>query len=179
MYAFLDFVPVVVFFVVYRYYDIYAATLALIISMAALILFQWLHKRVVSKMLLVSGAFAAVLGGITLWQRDPLFLQWKPTIVYWIFAIALFVSDAFMKQNLFQKALGEAVVAERSAWRWLNATWIVIFLAMGIANLYVAFNFEMDTWVDFKLYSAIGITILSLLVTGLFLYRYMPEDERQ
>ena len=179
MYALLDFVPVVVFFVVYRYYDIYAATLALIISMAALILFQWVHKRTVSKMLLVSGGFAAVLGGITLWQRDPLFLQWKPTIVYWIFAAVLLVTDLFMKQNIFQKALGEAARADRLAWRALNTIWIVIFAGMGVANLYVAFNFDMDTWVDFKLYSAIGITVLSLLVTGLFVYRYLPEDERQ
>lgn len=178
MYAFLDFVPVVVFFVVYRYYDIYAATLALIISMGALILFQWLHKRTVSKMLLVSGGFAAVLGGITLWQRDPLFLQWKPTIVYWIFAVVLLVTDAFMRENVFQKALGEVVKAQRSAWRVLNAIWIVVFAVMGIANLYVAFTFDMDTWVDFKLYSAIGITALSLLVTGLFVYRYLPQDER-
>lgn len=179
MYAFLDFIPVVVFFVVYRYYDIYTATLALIISMAALILFQWIHKRTVSKMLLVSGAFAGVLGGITLWQRDPVFLQWKPTIVYWIFAIGLLVSDVFMKQNVFQKALGEAVTAERSAWRALNTLWIIVFAAMGVVNLYVAFNFDMDTWVTFKLYSAVGITVLSLLVTGLFVYRYLSEDEQQ
>lgn len=179
MYAFLDFVPVVVFFVVYRYYDIYTATLALIIAMGALILFQWLHKHTVSKMLLISGGFAALLGGVTLWQRDPLFLQWKPTIVYWIFAAVLLVTDTFMKQNVFQKALGESVRADRSAWRTLNTIWIVVFAAMGFVNLYVAFNFDMDTWVDFKLYSAIGITVLSLLVTGLFVYHYVSEEEQQ
>ena len=177
MLAFLDLVPVVVFFAAYRFYDIYTATIALIVGMAVVIITHWLVNRTVSKMLLVSGGFAALLGGITLWLRDPLFLQWKPTIVYWIFAAVLLVTDIVSPKNVFQRTLGESIDAERSAWSILNAVWLVIFLLMGILNLYVAFNYEMGAWVDFKLYSAIGITILGFLVTGVFIYLYMPAED--
>ena len=176
MLALLDLLPVVVFFAAYRFYDIYMATIALIVAMAAVIVVHWLVHGKVSKMLLVSGAFAAILGGFTLWRRDPVFLQWKPTIVYWIFAVALLGTDVITEKNVFQRTLGESIQATRASWRNLNAFWVVVFVLMGIANLYVAFNFDEGVWVDFKLYAAIGLTVLMFAVTALFLYRNMPQD---
>jgi intracellular septation protein len=130
-------------------------------------------------MLLVSGAFAALLGGFTLWQRDPVFLQWKPTIVYWIFAIVLLGADVMSDKNIFQRTLGETVQATRGAWRRLNAFWVVVFVLMGAVNLYIAFNYSESVWVDFKLYAAIGITVLIFAVTALFAYRNMPPEDQQ
>jgi intracellular septation protein len=178
MLALLDLFPVVVFFAAYRFYDIYMATIALIVAMAAVIVVHWLVHGKVSKMLLVSGAFAAVLGGITLWQHDPVFLQWKPTIVYWIFAVVLLATDVITDKNVFQRTLGESVQAQRSSWRKLNAFWVVVFVLLGIANLYVASKFTESVWVTFKLYAAIGITVLIFAVTAFFLYRHMPEDQK-
>ena len=80
------------------------------------------------------------------------------------------------EKNVFQRTLGESIQATRASWRNLNAFWVVVFVLMGIANLYVAFNFDEGVWVDFKLYAAIGLTVLMFAVTALFLYRNMPQD---
>ena len=176
MFAFLDLLPVVIFFAAYRLYGIYEATIALIVSMVALIIVHKLVKGTVSRMLLVSGAFAVVLGGITVWLQNPLFLQWKPTVVYWIFAVVLLGADLFTPRNIFARTMGENVEAPRSSWRALNIAWVVMFVAMGIINIYVAYNYDMSTWVDFKLYLAIASVIVGFAVTALFLYRYMPEE---
>jgi intracellular septation protein len=128
-------------------------------------------------MLLVSGAFAVVLGGITIWFENPVFLQWKPTIVYWIFGIVLLAVDLVSPRNIFERTLGETVEVSRSAWRVLNHVWVVIFVAMGVINIFVAYNYDMDTWVQFKLYLAIASVILGFVVTAGFLYFFMPAEE--
>jgi intracellular septation protein len=177
MLAFLDLLPVVIFFAVYRLYGIYEATIALIAAMVLLIAIHWFIKGTVSRMMLVSGGFAVVLGGITLWLRNPVFLQWKPTIVYWIFAVVLLGVDLVAPRNIFERTLGESVEVSRHAWRVLNLVWVVLLAAMGVINIYVAYNFDMDTWVDFKLYLAIASVILGFVVTAGFLYLYMPPEE--
>lgn len=177
MLAILDLLPVVVFFGAYRLYGIYEATIALIAAMVVIIAIHWFVKGTVSKMLLVSGAFAIGLGGVTLWLQNPLFLQWKPTIVYGIFAVALIGFELFTPRNLFERTLGDSVQVQKSAWRLLNTVWVVLFVAMGVINIYVAYNFSMDTWVDFKLYLAIASVVLGFAVTAGFLFLFMPPDE--
>lgn len=177
MLAILDLLPVVIFVVAYRLYGIYEATLALIVAMLAVIAIHWFVKGTVGRMLLVSGAFAVVLGGITIWLQNPLFLQWKPTVVYWIFAVVLLGVDLFSPRNVFARTLGENIQASRGGWRALNLAWVVMFAVMGVVNIYVAYNYEMATWVNFKLYLAIASVVVGFAVTALFLYRYMPQDE--
>ncbi|MGD8323130.1 MAG: inner membrane-spanning protein YciB [Gammaproteobacteria bacterium] len=177
MLAILDLLPVVIFFAAYRLYGIYEATLALIVAMVLIIATHWFVKGTVSRMLLVSGAFAVVLGGITIWFENPVFLQWKPTIVYWIFGIVLLAVDLVSPRNIFERTLGETVEVSRSAWRVLNHVWVVIFVAMGVINIFVAYNYDMDTWVQFKLYLAIASVILGFVVTAGFLYFFMPAEE--
>lgn len=177
MLAFLDLLPVVIFFAAYKLYGIYEATIALIAAMVLIIAVHWFVKGTVSRMLLVSAGFAVVLGGITIWLQNPLFLQWKPTIVYWIFAVVLLGFDFLSARNVFARTLGETVEVSRQAWRMLNLVWVVILVAMGIVNIYVAYNYDMDTWVDFKLYLAIASVVLGFVVTAGFLYFVMPPEE--
>jgi intracellular septation protein len=179
MFALLDLLPVVIFVAAYRLYGIYEATLALIVAMVAVIAVHWFVKGTVSRMLLVSGAFAVVLGGITIWLRNPLFLQWKPTVVYWIFSIVLLGLDLFSPQNLFERTLGENVTTTRRAWRVLNSAWVAMFAVMGVVNIYVAYNYEMATWVNFKLYLAIASLVIGFAVTAGFLYAYVPRDDEE
>jgi intracellular septation protein len=176
MLAILDLLPVVIFFGAYRLYGIYEATIALIVAMVLIIAVHWFVKGTVSRMLLVSGAFAVVLGGITLWLENPLFLQWKPTVVYWIFAVVLLGFEILTPRNVFQRTLGDSVEVSKLAWRLLNLIWVVLFIAMGVANIYVAYNFSMDAWVDFKLYLAIASVVLGFVVTAGFLFLFMPQE---
>src|SRR5262245_63349775 len=109
MQALVDFLPLVVFFAAYSLYGIYAATAALIVAMGVQIAYQCVRFRKVSNMLLVSGIAVAVLGGVTLWLRDPLFIKWKPTVVYWLFSVAFLVSQFFGEKTLAERVMGQAL----------------------------------------------------------------------
>jgi intracellular septation protein len=159
----IDFFPIVVFFVVYKLADMYWATAAIIVAMSLQIGIQWLRERKVNKMLLVSTALVAALGGVTLLLRNPLFMQWKPTVANWLFAAAFLGSEFIGKKNLTERVMGHAVQLDRSMWRQLNMIWVANFAFLGAANLYVVYNFSEDAWVNFKLFGMLGLTLLTAI----------------
>ncbi len=159
----IDFFPVILFFVAYKLAGMYVATAALIASMAIQLAVQWLRRRKVSRMLLVSTAVVAVFGGITLALRNPIFIEWKPTVVYWLFAGAFLGSQYFGKEPLIQRMMGHAVTLGDDMWRQLNLTWVATFLVLGAANLFVLYNFTEDTWVKFKVFGTLGVTLLMVV----------------
>jgi intracellular septation protein len=111
----------------------------------------------------VSGALVALLGGITLALHDPVFLQWKPTVVNWLFAAAFLGSHLFGEKTLTERVMGHAMEIEQALWRQLNLIWVANFLVLGFANLYVVYNFDEATWVNFKLFGMIGLTLLTAI----------------
>jgi intracellular septation protein len=156
-----DFFPIIVFFVVYRIAGMYAATAAIIAAMALQIGYQWVRHRKVNNMLLISGLLVAALGGVTLALRNPLFIQWKPTIVNWLFAAAFLGSQLFGAKTLTERVMGHAIELEPAVWRQLNIMWVVNFLVLGAANIYVVYNFDEATWVNFKLFGMLGLSLLT------------------
>lgn len=159
----LDLFPVIVFFVVYKIAGIYWATGAIIVAMALQMGLQWLRERKVSRMLLISTVFVALLGGVTLLFRNPLFIQWKPTVVNWLFAGAFLASEFIGKKNLTERIMGHAVQLEPPMWRQLNLIWVANFAVLGAANLFVVYNFDEETWVNFKLFGMLGLTLLTAI----------------
>ena len=179
MQALLDFIPVVVFFVAYKLYGIYAATVAIIVAMAALIAYQWFRHGKVSKMLLFSGGAVVVLGGITLAVRNPIFIQWKPTIVYWVTAVAFLGSQFFGPKTLTERMLGAALEGEGSPpWSWFNLLWVASFAALGVVNLYVAYRFDEATWVNFKLFGTMGWIVATILLQLAWLWLWLKTSAR-
>jgi intracellular septation protein len=176
MQLFIDFLPVIVFFAVYQFYGIYAATGAIIVAMAAQIAYQWIAHRKVSKMLLISGALVAVLGGVTLALRNPVFVQWKPTIVNWLFAVAFLGSQFIGRQTLIERVMGHAIQLDAPTWRQLNMIWVANFAILGAANLYVVYNFDEATWVNFKLFGMLGLTILTAIGQALWIASRAPQQ---
>jgi intracellular septation protein len=155
-----DVFPVIVFFVVYRLQGIYAATAAIIATMALQIAYQWFRHGKVNKMFLASGIVVTLLGGITLALRNPLFIQWKPTIVNWLFAAAFLGSQVIGDKTLVERVMGHAVQLDGRFWRQLNLMWVAAFAALGAANLYVVYHFSESVWVNFKLFGMTGLLLL-------------------
>jgi len=164
-----DFLPIIVFFVTYKIAGMYVATGAIIVAMAIQILFQWLKNGTVNKMLLISGILVAFFGGITLILRNPIFIQWKPTVVNWLFAAAFLGSRYIGTQTLTERVMGQAIELERVMWRQLNLLWVANFSFLGAANLYVVYNFDEATWVNFKLFGMLGLTLLMVLIQVLWI----------
>jgi len=159
-----DFLPIIVFFATYKVAGVYAATAAIMAAMTLQIGFQWLRDRTVNKMLLTSGILVAVFGGITLLFRNPIFIQWKPTVVNWLFAAVFLGSRYIGKKTLTERVMGHAVELEVVMWRQLNLMWVANFTFLGAANLYVVYNFDEATWVNFKLFGMLGLTFVMVLI---------------
>jgi intracellular septation protein len=173
-----DFFPLLVFFAAYVAYDLYVATAAIIVAIAAQIAYQWLSKRKVNKMLLISGALVGVFGGITLALRDPVFIQWKVTVVNWLFAAAFLGSQLFGAKTFTERIMGHAVELEPAFWRQLNTLWVVNFAAIGALNLYVMYNFDEQTWVYFKTWGMIGLSLLMAVGQAVWISARSGGDSR-
>lgn len=166
-----DLLPVIAFFVAYKLWGIFVATAVLIVGVLAQTAVSWIRHRKVSPMLLTSAVLVLVFGGLTLWVRDPAFIKWKPSIVNWLFAAAFLVSQYLRGPTIIQRMLGENVTLEPADWRRLNLMWVGFFLVAGALNLYVAYRFDEATWVNFKLFGLMGLTLAFALLQGVWIAR--------
>jgi intracellular septation protein len=170
-----DLFPVILFFVAFKLADIYVATAVAIFATFAQIGWVWFKHRKVDNMLWVSLALIVVFGGMTLVLRDETFIKWKPTVLYWLFAVVLVVSATMFGKNLIRAMLAAQVDAPDHVWTKLNLAWAVFFAAMGGANLFVALSFPTDIWVNFKLFGTMGLMLVFILAQGFWLNRYIAE----
>jgi intracellular septation protein len=170
-----DLFPVLLFFVAFKLFDIYVATAVAIAATFAQVAWLKLRGRKVEPMLWASLAIIAVFGGATLVLQNETFIKWKPTVLYWLFAAVLAGGELLFGRNLLRALLGPQLELPDAAWRRLNLSWIGFFAFMGAANLFVAYNFSTDAWVNFKLFGGIGLMLLFLLAQGLVLAKYVQE----
>ena len=171
---FIDLLPVVIFFIVYKYTDIFYATFSAIIVSIFLAISTYLIKKKIEKMVLFNTLLITILGGLTILLKDNTFIMWKPTAIYWLFALVLIVSQFLFKKNLMKQMLGKQVNLQDHAWNHISMNVIIFMIGIGILNLYVAFNFDENTWVNFKLF---GITFL-LFIFMIYLAIYISKENK-
>ncbi|WP_114193741.1 septation protein A [Edaphovirga cremea] len=179
MKQFLDFLPLIVFFVFYKLYDIYYASGALIAATALALIFTWLKYRKIEKMTLITFVMVAVFGTLTLVFHNDLFIKWKVTVIYALFAIALLVSQVILKKPLIQRMLGKELTLPDAVWGKLNIAWSLFFLLCGLANIYVAFWLPQSVWVNFKVFGLTALTLVFTLISGVYIYKHMPEEQKK
>ncbi len=178
MKQFLDFIPLVVFFVVYKLYDIYIASGALVAASALVLAFTWFRYGKVEKMTLITFLMVAVFGSLTLYYHNAEFIKWKVTLIYGLFAIALLISQFAMGKPLIQRMLGKELTLPAPVWGRLNLAWALFFIICGAANVYIAFWLPQNVWVNFKVFGLTGLTLVFTLLSGLYIYRHMIDDEK-
>ena len=153
------------------------ATLVVIVATTAQIGVLLLRGRKVDLMLWISLALVVVLGGATVWFHSETFIKWKPSMLYWAMGLAFWISQLVFRRNLLQTLMGEQLELPAAVWQRLNFAWIAFFGMMGLLNLYVAYSFSTDTWVNFKLFGGLGLMLLFTLAQGVYLSRHMkPAD---
>jgi intracellular septation protein len=171
-----DLLPVVFFFIAYKMAGIYVATAVLIVGVLAQTAISWIRHRKISPMLLTSAVLVLVFGGLTLLIHDATFIKWKPTIVNVLFAGAFLVSHWTKGPTIVERLMGEQVKLDPpSLWNTLSLMWVGYFLVCAVLNLYVAYNFSEATWVNFKLFGLMGLTIVFALAQGFWLGRKMDQ----
>jgi intracellular septation protein len=170
----LELAPLIAFFVAYSLGGIYVATTVLMVAMALLLAVDYLRHRRVSTMHAISAVLVFAFGAATLILHDQRFIQWKPTVFFWLVSIALLGSMWIGKQPLVQRLMGHVldnqVQVSDATWRKANMMWVVFYALLGGLNLFVAFNTSEATWVKFKV---IGLTAATFLFTGAQLFWLM------
>jgi intracellular septation protein len=175
-----DFLPIAIFFGVYKYTgDIIIATAVLIPATLVQMLVTWVRTHKIEKMQLVTLGLVVVLGGATVLLKDKTFIQWKPTVVNWLFALAFLGSQYIGSKNLVQRMMESAVSLPAAIWARLNLAWVAFFIVMGALNLFVAYTMSEETWVNFKLFGMLGLTLLFIILQGVYLSKHISEEESQ
>ncbi len=161
------------------------ATAVAIIASFIQVSYNWLRQHKLEKMHLFSLAIITILGSITIMLGNPAFIQWKPTVINWLFAAAFFFSQFVGKKPIIQRTMEQQIELPDPIWKRLNMAWVVFFFISGAANLYVAFYYRteladkvrMDNWVDFKLFGLMGLTIVFVILQALYLARHISPEE--
>lgn len=172
-----DFFPIIAFFIAYKCSGIYAATFIAIL--ASLIQVLWLRFKngKFEKIPLLTFGMMLLLGGATLFLQNELFIKWKPTVLYWTMA-GVFLGSHFVGQRIpiMKRLAGETLPLSAHHWKRLNLSWVLFFMIMGCLNLYVVHYFDTNTWVNFKLFGTLGLTLVFILLQGVYLYKNrLPE----
>lgn len=178
MKIFFDLLPVILFFVVFKFAGIYAATAVAIAATFAQIGWLKFRRRKVDGTMWASLAIIVIFGGATLLLKDETFIKWKPTVLYWLFGAILLGGQLLFGKNIIRSMMGKQIELPEAVWRRLNWSWAGFFTMMGAANLYVAFHYSTDTWVNFKLFGGMGLMLVFVVLQALFLSRYLQEKEQ-
>lgn len=171
-----DFFPVLFFFIAYKLDGFYTATAVLMIST----FIQTVGSRLVygrfEKVHLITLALVLLFGGATLLFHNEMFLKWKPTAINWLFAAAFIGSQFIGDKNLTERLMGAQMALPAFVWSRLNSAWALFFIGMGALNLHVAYQYDEATWVDFKMFGIMGLTVLFIIAQGIYLARHLPKE---
>lgn len=179
---FYDFIPIVIFFLAFKFYGIYVATVVgIAVTAVQVLITRAVQKRFDNKQLITLGVFI-FFGGMTLYFHDPIFVKWKPTIIYWVFAVILLTSK-FVTQKPLLERLFDGVKAEgnlnvpKAVWQRLTYAWTAFFFILGWINIYVAYSFSTETWVNFKLFGVLVLSLVFVVAQAVYLARYFSEQK--
>ena len=170
-----DFFPVICFFVVYKIYGIYTATLIMIAASTLQIGGFFLKYRRFEITHLLTFAIILVLGGATIITKNPTFIKWKPSVISFLMALIFMFSQLICGKSFLQYMLEKKVTLAKSIWNRLNLSWILFFVALGSINLYVAYHFSTNTWVNFKLFGVLGATIMFSILQSFYISKHIDK----
>ena len=175
----IDFFPILLFFAAFKLYGIYVATTVAIVATVLQIAYLRFRHGKIEPMQWVSLGVIVLFGGATLLLHNEEFIKWKPTVLYWLMGGTLLIGQLFFRKNFIKSLMGSQLELPEHAWRVLNWSWSGFFAFMGILNLWVAFNFDTDTWVNFKLFGGMGLMLVFIVIQALYLSKHIKSDEAE
>ncbi|HWX00580.1 septation protein A [Collimonas sp.] len=153
------------------------ATAVAIVATVAQIGYLLLRRKKVDAMLWVSLLIITVFGGATIYFHNETFIKWKPTVLYWAFAVVLVVSQLLLKKNLIRTMMEKQLALPEPIWARVGFAWIAFFAFMGCLNLYIAFNYPTATWVNFKLFGGMGLMFAFVIGQSILLSKYIKDPD--
>ena len=176
MQLFIEYFPLLVFFIINSIAGIYWATGSLIVAaFVQIFYYKFKKEKIPAKQWIIFGLIV-VFGGLTIYLQNDAFLKWKVTIINAFFAAALLISNTLFKKNIIKEFLSESLSLPENIWSRLNLAWALFFLFCSGLNYYIAFNYALDTWVNFKVFGLTGLMFLFSITSILFLYKYLSVE---
>ncbi|HXH71957.1 MAG TPA: septation protein A [Mariprofundaceae bacterium] len=172
-----DFFPVLLFFLAYKLYGIYTATAVLIAASAVQTAYHRLYYGRFERTHVITLVLVLLFGGATLLLHDEMFIKWKPSVINWLFGAVFLGTQLIGKKTAIEHMLGGKVTLPGFVWSRLNLAWALFFVALGFLNLYVAFNYPTDVWVDFKLFGLMGLTFAFIIAQSFYLARHIKDEK--
>ncbi len=173
-----DLFPLLLFFGAYKFADLYIATgVAMAASVLQIIWLVARHKKI-EPMHWINLTIIVVFGGATLFLHNELFIKWKPTVLYWLFAVVLLGSQLLFKRNVLRSMLSAQIQLPDNIWTRLNMAWASFFAVVGCVNLYVAYNWPTETWVTFKVFGIFGLLLVFVILQSIYLGRHMQSPDK-
>jgi intracellular septation protein len=169
----IDLALIALFFICYKFYDIYTAIGITMVAYFLQFVIQSLIQRKIDKVQMAVVGLVLILGSATLLFRNELFFKWKPTVVYWLLAAVLYGAYALKKKTLLEQLGGHTLPLPKHVWVTLNTAWVIFFVALGFLNLLFAYLFSTEVWVHFKLFGLLGLMVIFLVGQGFYLKKYM------
>ncbi|WP_374088343.1 septation protein A [Methylomicrobium lacus] len=173
----LEFFPIVLFFIAYKFYDIYVATGVVIVATILQVAISWYKTRKVSTMQLITLGLILVMGGATIILQNEQFIKWKLSIIEWLFGVVFLGSQFVGKKTVIERMLSANLTLPDAIWRRLNTLWALFFLGVGFINVYVMYHYSTDDWVMFKTFVVPGLMVVFLLGQVALIYKHLPEGE--
>ena len=179
-----DFFPLVAFLIAFyipedREQGVYLGVQVMIVATLIQIIAYWLFTRKFEKMHVITLILTVVLGGATLLLKDVRFFKWKPTAVNWIFALVFIGSQFIGKKPIIRRMMDHAISVPDEIWTKLNLAWAGFFIFAGTINLYVAYNFSTEFWVNFKVYGLLGLTFIFAIRQAMYMSRYIKDIKEE
>ena len=173
----LDFFPIALFFAAFKIWDIYVATGVAIVATVATIAWLRYSTGKIEPMQWLSLGIIVVFGGATILAHDESFIKWKPTVLYWLMGGTLAAGMLFFRKNFLKSLMGAQLELPDNAWRAMNWSWVAFFAVMGVLNLWVALNYDTNTWVNFKLFGGLGLMAVFVIGQAVYLGRFVKEPK--
>jgi len=171
--------PIILFFAAYKFKGIYVATSVAIAASILQITFAYIKNKKVEKPMIISLAVIVVFGGATLLVHNEMFIKWKPTVLYWIFSGVLLIGRYVFDKNFVQSMLQKQITVPAHIWERLNIIWAVFFAAVGCINIYIAYHFSTNVWVNFKLFGILGCMLIFVIIQSVILAPYLKEADEK
>lgn len=172
-----EFFPIILFFIAFKFYDIYVATAVVIVATIIQVAYTWFKHRKVETMQWITLVLILVMGGATIYLQDEQFIKWKLSIIEWLFGLAFLGSQFVGKKPFVERMMSRSLTLPAQVWKRLNLMWASFFISVGFINVYVMYNFNTDDWVTFKTFGVPGLMVIFILVQMIFIYKYIPETE--
>jgi intracellular septation protein len=177
-----DFFPILLFFVAYKMHDdptqgIIQATIVAIIASVGQVAYSRIRHGHVEKTHLITMILILVFGGLTIWLENPLFIKWKPSILNWLFGLVFLGSQYIGPKPIIRRMMESSIGLPKRVWSILSWSWVLFFIALGFVNLYVVYNYDTDTWVNFKLFGMLALTAVFMVGQGFYIMRHATDPD--